>query len=65
MKINTKYYRSINIMKNLFSKFYKHTIFIIQGFQTYMNYIYKERHMSFSEIKLMNSLSILRYEFQY
>lgn len=65
MKINTKYYKSINIMKNLFPKFYKHTIFIIQGFQTYISYIYQELHMSFSEIKLINSLSILRYDFQY
>lgn len=58
MKINTKYYRSINITKNLFSKFYKHTIFVIQGFQTYISYIYKELHMSFSEIKLINFNSI-------
>lgn len=65
MKINTKYYRSINIMKNLFSKFYKYTIFIIQGFQTYISYIYKELHVSFSEIKLIDSLLILRYDFQY
>lgn len=52
-------------MKNLFSKFYKHTIFIIQGFQTYISCIYKELHMSFSEIKLINLLSILRYDIQY